>query len=354
MPRTLLARAPSALFSMLGLERTAALLTSAVRGAPRAPALSRAITTTARVLQAAPAESDAPAEGGAPAPPSWSPTSRRVGLIARKMGMTTMFSPEGERVPVTVLYVDSNQVSKHVSTGVGADGTPEYLAVQVAACDAARRHSVSAAVRGHLERAGIEKPKRVMREFRVSPDALVPLGTQLSAAHFVPGQDVDVRAITRGRGFVGVMKRHKFAGGNASHGASLAHRTPGSIGNNQDPGRVWPGKKMPGRMGGNAHRTVQNVRVLRVDVKNELLFVKGPVPGPAGGVVMVRDALKNLVKYAYYTYRKGISPQGDLLDPAKGVAQYLPEGVLGLPFPAGTTELAARLPEVVEVAPPSR
>lgn len=284
--------------------------------------------------------------------PTWTPTSRRVGLITRKMGMTTMFTPDGKKVPATVLYVDGNEVSQHVGLEKASDEEAPYVAMQVAAVDA-RKQNVSAPLRGHLRASGVSQPKRILREFRVSPDAIVPLGTKLSAAHFVPGQDVDVRAITRGKGFAGVMKRHNFAGGNASHGASLAHRTPGSIGNNQDPGRVFPGKRMPGRMGGTAHRTVQNVRVLRIDLKNELIFVKGAVPGPEGGVVMVQDALKNLVKNAYYTYRKGKTSTGELIDPKNGVQQYLANGLKGLPFPAGTKEMAKGLPEVVEVGPPA-
>lgn len=276
----------------------------------------------------------------------WTPHSRRVGLLARKKGMTSMFLPHGERVPVTVLLVDANQISMHIERPAPSPDEAPYIAMQVAATDA-RAHTVTAPVRGHLARAGLG-PKRAIKEFRVTRDALLPVGTHLSAAHFVPGQDVDVRAVTRGKGFAGVMKRHNFAGGNASHGASLAHRTPGSVGNNQDPGRVWPGKKMPGRMGG-THRTVQNLRVLRVDVAQELLFVQGHVPGPNGGVVEVRDALKSLVKQAYFLYRKGVTPAGELLDPAKGPAQYLPHGVVGLPFPAGTRELAATLPPIVEV-----
>ncbi|WFD08311.1 hypothetical protein MVES1_003683 [Malassezia vespertilionis] len=279
---------------------------------------------------------------------SWTPLSQRVGLITRKMGMTTLFTPDGKKTPATVLYVDGNQISKHIGVDELHDpGTQPYIAVQVAAVDA-RASNITNPMRGHLRAAGITDPKRILREFRVTRDALVPLGTKLSAAHFVPGQEVDVRAITRGKGFAGVMKRHNFAGGNATHGASLAHRTPGSIGNNQDPGRVFPGKRMPGRMGGTAHRTVQNLRVLRVDLRNELVFVKGPVPGPDGGIVEVRDALKNLVKSAYYTYRKGKTSTGALLDPANGVAQYLGNGLQDLPFPAGTDALAAALPDVVE------
>lgn len=262
--------------------------------------------------------------------------------------MTTMFTPDGKKVPATVLYVDSNQVSMHVGMDKKDGEDAPYTALQIAAVETRKQ---TAQLQGHLKNAGIAEPKRVLREFRVTPDAVVPLGTELSAAHFVPGQDVDVRAITRGKGFQGVMKRHNFAGGNASHGASLAHRTPGSIGQNQDPGRVFPGKKMPGRMGGTAHRTVQNARVLRIDVKNELIFVKGAVPGPEGGVVLVQDALKNLVKSAYFTFRKGKTSTGELIDPTKGVQQYLSNGVQNLPFPAGTKELAKTLPDVVEVGP---
>ncbi|WFD00073.1 hypothetical protein MYAM1_002819 [Malassezia yamatoensis] len=281
----------------------------------------------------------------------WTPLSRRVGLITRKMGMTTMFTPDGKKVPATVLYVDANRIAMHVGLREHEEDDHEsYTAMQVAAVYTKRQ---SKAQEGHLANAGIRDPKQVLREFRVSRDALLPLGTELSAAHFVPGQDVDVRAITRGKGFQGVMKRHGFKGGNATHGASLAHRKPGSIGQNQDPGRVFPGKKMPGRMGGTAHRTVQNARVLRIDTKNELIYVKGAVPGPEGGVVYVQDALKNLVKSAYYTFRKGKTSAGELIDPANGVQQYLSNGVQDLPFPAGTKQLAAKLPEIVEVGPSS-
>ena len=305
---------------------------------------ARAMSTLRGVRAFASAAGD-----GAQAKQSWTPVSRRVGLIARKMGMTTIFDAGGRRVPVTVLYVDSNEVSLHVGPKGNTD--KKYFGVQVSACDAPDDSKIPKAIKGHLLRAGITAPKRVIREFRVSEDAMVPLGTGLSATHFVPGQYVDCRAITRGKGFAGVMKRHGFAGGNASHGASLAHRTPGSVGNNQDPGRVWPGKKMPGRMGGQHHSTIQNLRVMRVDVRNELLFVRGNVPGPDGGIVVVRDAIKNIVRKSYFTYRRGRTSEGELLDPVKGPEQFLPAGIVALPFPAGTRELAKQLPDIVDAAP---
>ncbi|WFD29972.1 hypothetical protein MSPP1_000986 [Malassezia sp. CBS 17886] len=293
------------------------------------------------------AAADAAAADAAAEPTTWTPVSQRVGLITRKMGMTTVFTAEGKRVPATVLYVDTNEVAQHITptSEEVADGKP-YYGVQIAAVDT---RAVTKPAMGHLLRAGIETPKRVLREFRVTPDALVPLGTRLSAAHFVPGQEVDVRAIARGKGFAGVMKRHNFSGGNASHGASLAHRTPGSIGNNQNPGRVFPGKRMPGRMGGRAHRTVQNARVLRVDVRNELVYVQGQVPGARGGVVFVSDALKGLVKNAYYTFRKGRTSTGELIDATAGPSAYLPGALEGLPFPAGTHALAQSLPDIIEM-----
>lgn len=177
---------------------------------------------------------------------------------------------------------------------------------------------------------------RVAR-FSPSPSHLSTAGTTLSAAHFVPGQDVDVSATSRGKGFQGPMKRHGFKGLKASHGVSLAHRSHGSTGQNQDPGRVFPGKKMAGRMGGQ-RATVHNLTVLRVDLERELLFVKGNVPGPAGGMVEVTDARRNLIWKALAKNKK-MGLDGE---------EALPKGILGLPFPAGTDQLKKSLPPVIE------
>lgn len=168
----------------------------------------------------------------------------------------------------------------------------------------------------------------------------------------MPGQKIDVRAVTRGKGFQGVMKRHGFKGLRASHGVSVSHRSHGSTGQNQDPGRVFPGKKMAGRMGGNKHSTTHNLEVLRIDTKRDLVVVKGPVPGPEGGHVELCDASKDLVGRAAHAWRSGRLPDGKGMATGKeGSDEYLPEGIVDLPFPAGTRELARTMPEIVEVGP---
>ncbi|KAE8268867.1 hypothetical protein A4X09_0g3482 [Tilletia walkeri] len=297
------------------------------------------------------AASDAEAVAPTPTPPtpSWQPTSRRVGLITRKVGMTSFFLSTGQHVPATILQVMSNQISAHVSPPKGA-----YTAMQVAAFDVHSKRGITQPIKGHLLKAGIETPKRVIHEFRVTSDAFLPLGTQLSAVHFVPGQHVDVRAITRGKGFQGAMKRHGFHGLRASHGVSISHRSHGSTGQHQDPGRVFPGKKMAGRMGGTAHRTVQNVRVLRIDSRDELLFVQGQVPGPEGGTVYVTDAKRALIGKAANAFSAGKLRNGQLAQGDEPSSEYLPEAVDDLPFPAGTKEMALAMPEVVELGPVKR
>jgi len=263
--------------------------------------------------------------------------------------MTSFFLSTGQHVPATVLQVMSNQVSALIQPPVGA-----YTAMQIAAFDVHSRRGISATVKGHLAKAGITTSKRVLHEFRVTPDALLPLGTELSAVHFVPGQHVDVRAITRGKGFQGAMKRHGFHGLRASHGVSISHRSHGSTGQHQDPGRVFPGKKMAGRMGGTAHRTVQNARVLRIDSRDELIFVQGQVPGPEGGTVYVTDAKRALVGKAAIAYGAGKLRNGQLAQGNEPASEYLPEGVDDLPFPAGTKAMAHVMPEVVELGPVKR
>ncbi len=208
----------------------------------------------------------------------------RSGVIARKAGMTRLFLDGGERVPVTVLELESCQV-----VAVRTADNDGYNAVQVGAGQA-RPKTVTKPMRGHFARAEVE-PKTRLREFRVSEDALLEVGDEFVADHFVVGQDVDVAAVSIGKGFAGGMKRHNFGGLEASHGVSISHRSHGSTGNAQDPGKVFKGKKMAGHLG-NRRVTVQNLRVIRTDAERGLILVKGNVPGHVGTWVEIRDAVK--------------------------------------------------------------
>src|SRR3954467_15087552 len=198
----------------------------------------------------------------------------RSGLIAQKLGMTRVFTDEGEHVPVTVLKVDNVQV-----VAVRTEETDGYTAVQLGA-GTAKVKNVTKPQRGHFAKAKVE-PKRKLVEFRVDADALIEVGAELSAAHFVPGQLVDVTGTTIGKGFAGGMKRWNFGGLRATHGVSVSHRSHGSTGNRQDPGRVFKNKKMAGHMGAR-NRTQQNLEVVRTDPVRGLLFIKGSVPGHKG------------------------------------------------------------------------
>ncbi len=208
----------------------------------------------------------------------------RTGLIAQKMGMTRVFTPEGENVPVTVLQMKDCQV-----VAVRTAEKDGYDAVQLGAFKA-KPNRVSKPQRGHFAKAKVE-PKRRVVEFRVSNDALLEVGQELSAAHFVAGQFVDVTGTSIGKGFAGAMKRHNFGGLRASHGVSISHRSHGSTGQNQDPGRVFKGKKMAGHMG-DRRVTTQNLQIVSIDEDRGLILVKGAVPGAEGGWVMLRDAVK--------------------------------------------------------------
>ena len=208
----------------------------------------------------------------------------RSGVIAQKMGMTRVFTESGDHVPVTVLKMDSCQV-----VGVRTEETDGYSAVQLGV-GAAKVKRVSKPMRGHFAKAKVE-PKRRLAEFRVSNDALLEVGQELSAAHFVAGQHVDVTGTSIGKGFAGAMKRHNFGGLRASHGVSISHRAHGSTGNSQDPGRVFKGKKMAGHMG-DRRVTTQNLEVVSIDEDRGLILVRGAVPGAEGSWVMVRDAVK--------------------------------------------------------------
>jgi large subunit ribosomal protein L3 len=244
-------------------------------------------------------------------------TSRRTGIIARKVGMMRVFAEDGAHVPVTVLDLAGCQVvgrrtvsaeefkdsagkavalkpkksrknagKKPAERAAKGDG---YTALQLGA-GAAKAKRKSQAERGQFARAKVE-PKAVVREFRVSEDNLLPVGAEISADHFVPGQKVDVAGISIGKGFAGAMKRWNFGGLRATHGVSVSHRSHGSTGQRQDPGKVFKGKKMAGHLG-DERVSVQNLQIVRVDAERGLLFVKGAVPGAENSWVEVRDAAK--------------------------------------------------------------
>ena len=208
----------------------------------------------------------------------------RTGLIAQKLGMSRVFNETGEHVPVTVLKIDNCQV-----VAVRTEEKDGYTALQLGAANA-KVKNVTRARRGHFAKARVE-PKHKLAEFRVSGDAVLDIGAELSAAHFVAGQFVDVIGTSIGKGFAGAMKRHNFAGLRASHGVSISHRSHGSTGNSQEPGKVWKGKKMAGHMG-DARTTVQNLEVVSTDEDRGLILIRGAVPGATGGWVLVSDAKK--------------------------------------------------------------
>lgn len=208
----------------------------------------------------------------------------RTGLIAQKLGMTRQFTETGDHVPVTVLKVDNCQV-----VGVRTAEKDGYTAVQLGV-GTAKVKNVSQALRGHYAKAKVE-PKAKLVEFRVTPDALLEVGVELSAGHFVAGQFVDVVGTTKGRGFSGVMRRHNFGGLRATHGVSVSHRSHGSTGQRQDPGKVFKNKKMAGHYGVD-RVTIQNLKILAADDERGLIYVAGAVPGMDGGYVLVKDAVK--------------------------------------------------------------
>ena len=208
----------------------------------------------------------------------------RTGVIAQKVGMTRVFAEDGGHIPVTVLKMDNCQV-----VGVKTSEKDGYTAVQLGV-GKAKVKNVGKPMRGHFAKAKVE-PKRKLAEFRVAKDAVLEVGAEITAGHYVPGQFVDVAGITIGKGFAGVMKRWNFAGLEASHGVSISHRSHGSTGGRQDPGKTWKEKKMAGHFG--VERvTTQNLRVVATDVDRGLIMIKGAVPGSEGGYVMVTDAVK--------------------------------------------------------------
>lgn len=208
----------------------------------------------------------------------------RSGAIAKKVGMTRIFTDSGEHIPVTVLKLDNCQV-----VGQRTQEKHGYTALQLGA-GAAKVKNVSRAARGHFAIAKVE-PKRRLAEFRVSPENLIDVGAEITADHFVAGQYVDVSGTSIGKGFAGAMKRHGFGGLRASHGVSVSHRSHGSTGQCQDPGKVFKGKKMAGQMG-NSSVTTLNLKVVQTDTERGLIMVSGAVPGAKGGWVLLRDAVK--------------------------------------------------------------
>ncbi|WP_425102489.1 50S ribosomal protein L3 [Tropicibacter sp. S64] len=208
----------------------------------------------------------------------------RSGVIAKKLGMTRLFMEDGRQVPVTVLQLDKLQVVAQRTADQHG-----YTAVQLGA-GTAKAKNTSKAMRGHFASAKVE-PKRKVAEFRVDAEAMINVGEEITADHYFEGQFVDVAGTTIGKGFAGVMKRHNFGGLRASHGVSISHRSHGSTGQCQEPGKVFKGKKMAGHMGA-VRVTTQNLQVVKTDADRGLIMIKGAVPGSKGGWVTVKDAVK--------------------------------------------------------------
>jgi large subunit ribosomal protein L3 len=215
-----------------------------------------------------------------------------LGLLGRKVGMTRIFTDEGDTVPVTVIDVSNNRVAQ-----IKTADTDGYCAVQVA-FGTKRPSRITKPLAGHLAKAGANAAS-VLREFNVAQDQLAALkpGEVIAATLFEAGQKVDVTGVTQGKGFTGTIKRHNFRSGRASHGNSRSHNVPGSIGMAQDPGRVFPGKRMSGH-DGVLKRTVQNLEIARVDTARQLLLVKGAVPGSKGGNVVIRPTVRQPIRSA--------------------------------------------------------
>lgn len=211
----------------------------------------------------------------------------RTGVIAKKLGMTRVWTDDGTQLPVTVLQLDGLQV-----VSVRTEEKDGYTALQLGAGKRKVKHTTKP-MRGHFAKAKVE-PKRKLVEFRVSENGLLNVGDEISAQHFLPGQFVDVTGTSMGKGFAGAMKRHNFGGLRASHGVSISHRSHGSTGQCQEPGRVFKGKKMAGHLGA-VRKTVQNLQIVRTDAERGLILVKGAVPGADKGWVLVRDAVKRPV-----------------------------------------------------------
>lgn len=218
-------------------------------------------------------------------PGTWNPESQRTGVVANKVGMMNVWDARGVKTLLTVLKVDRCQVT-NIRRAWTQQGE-KYVNLQVGSGLANTRNMIKSRLYQYLKEGLPHKKK--FAEFRVSDDAILPVGTQITARHFVPGQYVDITGTTKGKGFAGVMKKWNFGGQPASHGCSLTHRALGSTGANQDPGKVWKGKKMPGKMG-NRQRTHLNYQIYKIDVARDLVFLRGSIPGNNGGFVTMQDA----------------------------------------------------------------
>jgi large subunit ribosomal protein L3 len=215
----------------------------------------------------------------------------RVGIIGRKVGMTRVFDDTGVSIPVTVVEAEANRITQIKNLDV--DG---YQAIQVTAGQRKKKHLTKSLI-GHYAKAEVEAG-RLLAEFRLSDSengADYSLGQDITVEIFSPGQIVDVTGISKGKGFAGTIKRHNFKGQDATHGNSLSHRVPGSIGQNQTPGKVFKGKKMAGQMG-NKRTTVQNLQVVRIDPERNLILIKGGVPGAPGGDLIIKPAVKKMLE----------------------------------------------------------
>ena len=254
----------------------------------------------------------------------------RTGVIAKKMGMTRLFQEDGRHVPVTVLALENLQVVARRESD--RDG---YVAVQLGA-GTAKAKNLSKPQRGHFGKAEVE-PKARLAEFVVAEDALLDVGAEITADHYIAGQMVDIQGCTQGKGFAGGMKRWGFGGMRATHGVSVSHRSLGSTGNRQDPGKVFKNKKMAGHMGAK-NRTQQNLEVVRTDVERGLIFVKGSVPGHKGGWLLVKDAVK-VPRPEGVPYPAGL----------RALEQAVEEVPAGMVEPAAEHEIAP-LPSDAEVA----
>ena len=210
----------------------------------------------------------------------------RTGLIAKKIGMSNYYTPNGINIPVTVLHIESCKVVERIS-----DENSEVDKLVIGANEIKKISKLSKSVKSYFEKKNIS-PLKITKEFSVDKSNELKAGDEINADHFEEGQFIDVSGFTKGKGFAGVMKRHNFGGLRASHGVSISHRSHGSTGQCQDPGRVFKGKKMAGQMG-DVHKTLQNLQIVKVDVKKNIVCIKGATPGARGAWLVLEDSIKN-------------------------------------------------------------